>query len=180
LEDVSGITPRGVSIALLLFGVGITLGNLIGGRLADWRLMPSIAIILCLLIVIQAVFTVTSHTAIPAVITVMVWGAFAFGVCPPLQMRVVDQARAAPSLASTVNQSAFNFGNAIGASAGGFMVSAGAGYAQLPWLGSAFSVVALGVVVFALWLERRGQRRRQDRRASVRAAATALREGEPA
>jgi DHA1 family inner membrane transport protein len=177
LENVSGISPRGVSIVLLLFGVGITLGNLIGGRLADWRLMPSIVLMLCLLIVVQVVFTATSHSVIPAAITVMVWGAFAFGVCPPLQMRVVDQARAAPSLASTMNQSAFNFGNAIGASAGGFMVSAGAGYADLPWLGSAFSVIALGVVVFALWLERRGQRRRQDRKASFRAAAA---QSEPA
>jgi DHA1 family inner membrane transport protein len=172
LETVSGISPHGVSIALLLFGVGITLGNLVGGRLADWRLMPSIILSLCLLIIVQIVFTATSHSAVPAVITIMVWGAFAFGVAPPLQMRVVDQARAAPSLASTMNQSAFNLGNAIGASAGGFMVSAGAGYAQLPWLGSAFSVVALGVIVTALWLERRSQRRRETRKAGFRAAAT--------
>jgi MFS transporter, DHA1 family, inner membrane transport protein len=169
LESVSGISPRGVSVALLLFGVGITLGNLAGGRAADWRLMPSIILMLCVLIVVQACFTVTSRSAIPAVITMMIWGAFAFGVAAPLQMRVLDQARSAPSLASTVNQSAFNLGNAIGASAGGFMVSAGASYAALPWLGSALSGLALCMILFALWLEGRSRRRRQDRKAEHRA-----------
>jgi DHA1 family inner membrane transport protein len=172
LEDVAGISPHGVSIALLLFGIGITLGNLVGGRAADWRLMPSIIIMLCMLVVVQAVFTWTSHTAIPAVITMMIWGALAFGVCAPLQMRVVDQGRAAPSLASTLNQSAFNLGNALGALFGGLMVSAGIGYDRLPWLGSGLSGTALAVVLYALWLEARTQRRRQDKRAVLRAMAT--------
>jgi DHA1 family inner membrane transport protein len=171
LETVSGISPHGVSIALLLFGVGITLGNLAGGRAADWRLMPAIIIMLCLLVVVQAIFTWTSHSPIPAVITMIVWGALAFGVASPLQMRVVDQGRAAPSLASTLNQSAFNLGNALGASFGGLMVSAGASYAKLPWLGSALSAVALVVILCALRLEARTQRRRQDRRAMIRATA---------
>jgi DHA1 family inner membrane transport protein len=171
LETVTDISPHGVSIALLLFGIGITLGNLAGGRAADWRLMPSIIIMLCALMVVQAVFTFTSHSPIPAVITMMVWGALAFGVCSPLQMRVVDQGRAAPSLASTLNQSAFNLGNALGASFGGLMVSAGAGYAELPWLGSALSAAALVVVLYALRLEARTQRRRQDRRAMIRTTA---------
>ncbi len=171
LENVAGISPHGVSIALLLFGVGITLGNLAGGRLADWRLMTSIIIMLCMLVVVQAAFTWASHGAIPAVITMMIWGGLAFGVCSPLQMRVVDQGRAAPSLASTLNQSAFNLGNALGATFGGLMVSAGIGYARLPWLGSGLSALALAVVVYALWLEGRTQRRRQDRRAMLRAAA---------
>ena len=171
LENVAGISPHGVSIALLLFGVGITLGNLAGGRAADWRLMTSIIIMLCTLIVVQAIFTWTSHSAIPAIVTMMIWGALAFGVASPLQMRVVDQGRAAPSLASTLNQSAFNLGNALGASLGGLMVSEGVGYARLPWLGSGLSALALAVVLYALWLEARTQRRREDRRAIFRAAA---------
>jgi DHA1 family inner membrane transport protein len=171
LETAAGISPHGVSIALLLFGIGITLGNLAGGRAADWRLMTSIIIMLCLLVAVQAAFTWTSHSAIPAVVTMMIWGALAFGVCSPLQMRVVDQGRAAPSLASTLNQSAFNLGNALGALFGGLMVSAGVGYGQLPWLGSGLSALALVVILYALWLQARTQRRRQDRREMVRAAA---------
>jgi MFS transporter, DHA1 family, inner membrane transport protein len=171
LETVAGISPHGVSIALLLFGIGITLGNLAGGRAADWRVMTSIIIMLGLLVVVQAIFAFTCHGAIPAVITLMIWGALAFGVCAPLQVRVVDQGKSAPSLASTFNQSAFNLGNALGASFGGLMVSAGVSYAKLPWLGSALSATALVVILYALWLEGRAQRRRQDRRALSRAAA---------
>ena len=134
--------------------------------------MTSIIIMLCTLIVVQAVFTWTSHSPIPAVITMMIWGALAFGVASPLQMRVVDQGRAAPSLASTLNQSAFNLGNALGASFGGLIVSAGVSYAKLPWLGSGLSALALGTILYALWLEARTQRRRQDRRALLRTAAS--------
>lgn len=169
LEHVTGISPHGVSIALLLFGVGITLGNLAGGRAADWRLMTAIIIMLCVLILVQALFTVTSASPIPAVITMMVWGALAFGVGAPLQMRVVDQGRAAPSLASTLNQSAFNLGNAFGASMGGLMVSAGIGYGDLPWLGSGMSFLALCTMLYAVWLDRRTQKRRATRRALLRA-----------
>lgn len=173
LEHVTGISPHGVSIALLLFGVGITLGNLAGGRAADWRLMAAIVVMLCSLIIIQALFTWTSLSPVPAIITMMIWGALAFGVASPLQMRVVDQARAAPSLASTLNQSAFNLGNAMGALFGGLMVSAGISYRFLPWLGSGLSLLALGTIVFAIWLERRTQQRRQDRRVLMRAASAA-------
>lgn len=173
LEHVTGISPHGVSIALLLFGVGITLGNLAGGRAADWRLMAAIVVMLCSLIIIQALFTWTSLSPVPAIITMMIWGALAFGVASPLQMRVVDQARAAPSLASTLNQSAFNLGNAMGALFGGLMVSAGISYRYLPWLGSGLSLLALGTIVFAIWLERRTQQRRQDRRVLMRAASAA-------
>ncbi|GAB0115598.1 MFS transporter [Acidisoma sp. C75] len=174
LEHVTGISPHGVSIALLLFGVGITLGNLAGGRAADWRLMTAIIIMLCVLILVQALFTVTSASPIPAVITMMVWGALAFGVGAPLQMRVVDQGRAAPSLASTLNQSAFNLGNALGASIGGVLVSAGIGYADLPWVGSAFSLTALAAMLLAVWLERRAQKRRAARRALLRQGAETI------
>jgi DHA1 family inner membrane transport protein len=173
LENVSGISPHGVSIALLLFGVGITLGNLAGGRAADWRLMMAIIVTLCALIVVQALFTWTSVSPIPAVVTMMIWGALAFGVASPLQMRVVDQARAAPSLASTLNQSAFNLGNALGALSGGLVVSAGISYRALPWLGTGLSTLALCTIVYAVWLEGRTQRRRQDRRAIARAGAAA-------
>ncbi|MCB8877337.1 MFS transporter [Acidisoma silvae] len=173
LEHVTGISPHGVSIALLLFGVGITLGNLAGGKAADWRLMMAIVVMLCALIVVQALFTWTSVSPIPAVITMVIWGALAFGVCSPLQMRVVDQARAAPSLASTLNQSAFNLGNAMGALFGGIVVSAGISYRALPWLGSGLSLAALCTILIAMRLERRMQQRRQDRRALQRSAGAA-------
>jgi MFS transporter, DHA1 family, inner membrane transport protein len=77
------------------------------------------------------------------------WGALAFALISPLQSWVVVAASDAPNLAATLNQGAFNFGNATGAWAGGVALSAGASYASLPWLGAAIAAAALGVTLFA-------------------------------
>jgi DHA1 family inner membrane transport protein len=143
LEDVTGIAPAHVSIVLLLFGVGLTVGNLLGGRLGDWRLMPAVIGNLIMVMLVMALFTETSRSLLPAVATVVVWGVLAFALIPPLQMRVVSEAEGAPNLASTINQGAFNLGNAIGAGIGGLALTHGTGYAELPWIGAALAGLAL-------------------------------------
>jgi DHA1 family inner membrane transport protein len=74
----------------------------------------------------------------------------AFALVSPLQSWVVIAASDAPNLAATLNQGAFNFGNATGAWAGGMALSAGASYATLPWLGATVAAVALAVTLFAV------------------------------
>ena len=85
LEHVSGLTPHEVTIALLLFGVGLTIGNLLGGRLADWRLQTTVIATFIAVILVLVGFTVTSRWAIPAVATLTLWGALAFALVSPLQ-----------------------------------------------------------------------------------------------
>jgi MFS transporter, DHA1 family, inner membrane transport protein len=143
LEQVSGFTPHGVTLILVLFGVGLTVGNMIGGRLADRSLMPSLMGILAVLAVVMAVFAHTSHAQITAAVTVFVWGIAAFATVPPLQMRVVEKAAAAPNLASTLNIGAFNVGNAAGAWLGGLTIGHGYGLDALPWVAAAVAVAAL-------------------------------------
>lgn len=147
LEHVSGLSPHAVTYALLLFGVGITIGNLVGGRLADWRLLPTVVGAFVGIALVLALFTITSHIAGPAMATLFAWGALSFALASPLQIWVVEAATDAPNLAATLNQGAFNFGNATGAWAGGAALAAGVPYAQLPWLGAAVAVLALGVTV---------------------------------
>jgi DHA1 family inner membrane transport protein len=154
LEDVTHIAPDAVSWLLLLFGVGITAGNLLGGRLADWRLMPSVAGIMVALILVLAAFTLTLYTAIPAAATLLIWGVLSFAVATPLQMRVVDTAPEAPNLVATLNQGAFNLGNASGAWFGGLAIGAGVTYQGLPWLGACLSAAALALTLLAMSLER--------------------------
>ncbi|CAM2153025.1 putative transporter YdhP [Pararobbsia alpina] len=149
LEQVSGLSPHGVTLVLVLFGVGLTLGNTIGGKLADRALMPSLMGILVALAVIMGIFTKTSHHTIPAIITVFVWGVAAFATVPPLQMRVVETARQAPNLASTLNIGAFNLGNAGGAWLGGAVLAHGHALDTLPWAAAAVAIVALVVTWFA-------------------------------
>ncbi|WP_321844619.1 MFS transporter [Paraburkholderia bannensis] len=143
LEQVSGFSPRGVTLMLVLFGVGLTLGNTLGGRLADRALMPSLMGILVALAVVMAIFTKTSHSSVAAAITLFVWGIAAFATVPPLQMRVVAKAAAAPNLASTLNIGAFNMGNALGAWLGGLAIAHGVALDALPWVAAVVAIAAL-------------------------------------
>ena len=143
LEQVSGFSPHGVTLILVLFGVGLTIGNTVGGKLADRALMPSLMGILLALAVVMAIFTRTSHSQVAAAVTILVWGIAAFATVPPLQMRVVEKATAAPNLASTLNIGAFNLGNAGGAWLGGMAIGHGLGLDALPWVAAAVSIAAL-------------------------------------
>lgn len=168
LEQVSGFSPHGVTLMLVLFGVGLTLGNTLGGKLADRALMPSLMGILAALAVVMAIFTKTSHASVPAAITVFVWGIAAFATVPPLQMRVVAKASAAPNLASTLNIGAFNMGNAMGAWLGGVAITRGVALAALPWVAAAVAIAALILTWAAARLD--------ARKAPLRAAGVAVRQ----
>jgi DHA1 family inner membrane transport protein len=150
LETATALKPSAVTVALLVFGVGLTAGNIAGGRLADWRLMPSLLAVLGALFFVNVAFAFASHAAVWAFVTLFVWGCFTFAVVPLIQMRVVNEAASAPNLAATLNQSAFNLGNASGAWIGGAAIAAGVAYDTLPWLGAAGVLLAfLSAVVSA-------------------------------
>lgn len=156
LQDITGVSPHGVTIMLLLFGVGLTAGSMLGGRLADSRLLPSLVGMALATAVVLAAFTQTSHSAIPAAITLVLWGIFAFALCPILQLLIIDQAHEAPNLGSTLNQSAFNLGNAAGAWMGGLVVASGADLSDLPWTGALVSGLTVLTALLFIYLQRRG------------------------
>jgi DHA1 family inner membrane transport protein len=147
LESVTALTPNAVTVALLVFGVGLTVGNIAGGRLADWRLMPSLLAVFVALFFVNVAFVFASHSAVEALGTLFVWGCLAFAVVPILQLRIVNEAASAPNLAATLNQGAFNLGNASGAWIGGSALAAGVSYGALPWLGAGGILLALGSAV---------------------------------
>ena len=143
LETVTHESPHQVTWALVVFGAGLTLGNLAGGRLGDWRLMPSVIAIFILLIGVLCAFTFTARVPWLALPTLFVWGALTFALVSPLQMRVMSEASEAPNLASTLNQGAFNLGNASGAFVGGIALTDGLAYGSLPWIGAALAAAGL-------------------------------------
>jgi MFS transporter, DHA1 family, inner membrane transport protein len=153
LEQVTHFSPAAVTRVLVIFGVGITLGNLLGGRLADWKQMPVLLVGFVLLIVIFLAMPFFELSVVPAVIMVFVWGCVHFATGSPLQARIVEQAKGAPNLASTLNQGAFNLGNALGASLGGIMLTAGISYRYLSLGSAAVASVALLVALIALRVE---------------------------
>ncbi|MEH3145822.1 MAG: MFS transporter [Methylobacterium frigidaeris] len=149
LADTARATPGQITGILLLFGVGLTLGNMLGGRLGDWRLMPSVIGLAVALVATLLVLMPASAGLIPATAVIGLWGILAFALVAPLQMRVLSAAEGARALASTVNQGAFNFGNAAGAWIGGVAIDAGLAYGHLPALGAGLAAAVAAVAVLA-------------------------------
>lgn len=150
LTHITQASPGFVAFALVLIGVGFTLGNSVGGRLADWSLDGATQLILGVLALTMLLLPLLLTTHVGASIGLMVWGAAAFGIVPPVQMRVMQAAAQAPGLASSVNVGAFNLGNAVGAALGGVVISQGLSYSAIPLVGAALAAAGLALV----WLGR--------------------------
>ncbi|MGW1657768.1 MFS transporter [Streptomyces atratus] len=155
MTEVAGYTEGAVTWLLVLFGIGMFLGNLLGGRFADRRLMPMLLTTLAALTAALLLFTATAHNKVLAAITLSLIGALGFATVPPLQKWVLDQASAAPTLASAANIGAFNLGNALAAWLGGVVIAAGLGYTSPNWVGAILSGTALLLALLAARLHRR-------------------------
>ena len=165
LASLTGATNGFVTAMLVVIGLGFTLGNYAGGKLADRALDASLIGFLALLAIIMLLFPLLAQTRIGATLGLLVWGLAAFAVVPPLQMRVMRAASSAPGLASSVNIGAFNLGNALGAAAGAAVIAANLGYAAVPLMGALLSAAGLALV---LWQVRGQQRQRAPIAADAR------------
>lgn len=167
LAQVTRVNDHDASLFLLLFGVGLTVGNLLGGKLADRRPLRMLVGIFFLLSLLLAGFTLGSAYWWPTLLILFVWGVVSFAAVPALQIRVMDAAHNAPNLASTLNQGGFNIGCAGGAWLGATALQSGVSYAHLPWVGAALALLAFGMTFIA----RAQDRKYAQRTAGARAAA---------
>jgi len=159
LQNVTGFSQGAVSLVLLVYGVSVAVGNLWGGKLADRRgPIGALKVIFLGLAAVLAVLTFTAHVPWLALLTVLAWGAVAFGNVPGLQVYVVQQAeRYAPQavdVASGLNIAAFNLGIAGGAWGGGLIV-AHVGLIHTAWIGA---LVVLGALALTAWSGRLDRR----------------------
>lgn len=155
LVHVAGFRPAGVPIAIALFGVGMTTGTYAGGRLADWSVLRTLALAPLSVIAVLLTFTVTAHAVVPATITLALLGATTSASIPALTARLLDVSGDGKALAATLNHSALNIANALGAWLGGLVIAAGLGYTAPAVVGAGLSVAGLGVLAMSVWLERR-------------------------
>ncbi|AVX26509.1 MFS transporter [Pseudomonas syringae] len=143
LGEVTGVSPKGVTWTLLLIGLGLTAGNVIGGKMADRRLSSTLIGVFISMAVISTVLSWTSTALIPTEITLFLWAVAAFAAVPALQINVVTFGKAAPNLVSTLNIGAFNVGNALGAWVGGSVIAHGLGLTSVPLAAAILAVLAL-------------------------------------
>ncbi|MEU4294219.1 MFS transporter [Kribbella sp. NPDC026596] len=155
MTEVAGFSAGAVTWLLVLFGGGLVVGNLLGGKAADRSLMPSLYVILALLAAVLVVFVFTAHGRVSSAVTIAVFGAAGFATVAPLQKRVMDKAKGAPALASAANIAAFNLGNAAGAYLGGLTIEHGLGYTAPNWVGAALAASGLLVALTSGLLDRR-------------------------
>ena len=163
LEQVSGFNPSAISLIMLVYGVSVAVGNIWGGKMAD-RMGPvkALTVIFSGLASVLVLFNFTATNPIAAVATILIWGAFAFGNVPGLQVYVVKLAEKyapdAVDVASGLNIAAFNVGIALGSWGGGIIV-AKAGLMHTPWIGAIVVLVALALTSLSGALDKKAASR---------------------
>ena len=159
LEQQTGFAPSVIGLIMLVYGASVAVGNIWGGKLADKRgPISALTIIFSALSIILLLFTFTMGSKVAAVLTILVWGAFAFGNVPGLQLYVVKQAQKhtpnAVDVASGLNIAAFNIGIALGSIIGGSVVE-NMSLQDTAWIGAVISVLALMATRYSGLLDKR-------------------------
>ncbi|MES0189291.1 MFS transporter [Mesorhizobium sp. C264A] len=147
LLEVTHLDESLIPWVLLLNGVGATVGVFLGGKLSDWKLMPSLITMLALQAVMLGVIYAVSPYPVPMVIAIVIWGGLNFAIGTPIQTRILAWTADASNLASSLIPSGFNVGIALAASLGAAMLNAGYGYRSLPVVGAAAMLVAVVVAL---------------------------------
>ncbi len=149
LQQETHASTTFVTTMLVLYGVGLAVGNVLGGRYADRTLYGTLIVSLIAVILLLVIFTVTMSSSVIVVPLIFLWGIASFAVVPPLQSLVVQEASEAPNLASAMNIGAFNLGNAVGAALGGGVISADLGLPAVALAGAGTALLGLLMVLVA-------------------------------
>jgi MFS transporter, DHA1 family, inner membrane transport protein len=150
LESEAGIPEASLPAMLFLFGIGGTIGLIAGGRIGDGKALQSVVGMFVALAILYGALAAFIGSFVLVWAAMVAWGFLFLAPCVPLQARVVRQAKEGPNLASTLNQSAFNVGNALGPSLGAVALSFGFGFRWLPLLGAAIALAGAGVGIVAM------------------------------
>ena len=157
LTQVAGLPVRYVPFVLAVFGGGMILGNLVGSWLADRALMPTIGALLMWNAVVLGSFSLAAPHAWMLTVVVLLVGT-GVAIVPALQIRLMDVADDAQTLAAALNHSAFNIANALGAWLGGIAIAGGLGWASTGWVGALLALGGLLIFGVALAEEARSGR----------------------
>lgn len=155
LREVTQLDAATIPLVLLVNGLGATLGVWIGGRLADWKLMPALITLLVIQSGVAASLYLFAPSPLAMMILVPLWGCINFSIGTPLQTRILSWTTDAPNLASSLIPAGFNLGIAIAAFVGGQIIASGLGYRALPLVGVGSMLVAAAVAAASWSWEKR-------------------------
>jgi MFS transporter, DHA1 family, inner membrane transport protein len=155
MTDVAGLPRALVPVALMVFGLGMVVGNLVGGKLADTSVVRALYLSMGALAAVLAVFVLASHNPWTSLLVLFGIGAAGSAVAPALQTRLMDVAHGAQTLAAALNHSALNIGNATGAWVGGVVIAAGFGYTAPAAAGALLAIAGLVVLTMSVLVQRR-------------------------
>jgi len=159
LTQVTGLSESAVSPILLVFGGGLAVGNLLGGKLADRAPMAAVFGTLVALAVVLGAMQFTIGTPFTAVVFVGLLGIASFATVAPMQLRVLEKASGSgQNLASSLNIAAFNLGNALGAWVGGVVIDHGPGLRALGWVAALITLAGLAIALWSRALDKREPR----------------------
>lgn len=159
MTDVAGFAADFLPVIVGLYGVGMVVGNYVGGRIADWSVMGSIYAVMGFITVMLLLYAVSVHIQWMALLMIFVIGASGAMLIPSLQTRLLDVSPGAPTLASSLNHSALNMANALGAFVGGLVITWGWGYTAPALVGAVLAVLGLGIALSSGLLDKLAQRR---------------------
>lgn len=144
LTTISKFDSSSISLILLVFGIGSTIGSIIGGRLSDWNVMRWLLINLMILAIIMSIITFFITNKMIMILFVFIWGLFSYSLLPTIQTRIVFLAKDAPNLSSTLTNTAFNLSISFASFFGGMMID----LFELRWIFLIGSIqVMLGLIV---------------------------------
>ncbi len=155
MTEQAGLPASLIWVVLMAYGVGMVLGNYVGGRLADWNVDRGILLALICIVISLVLFYFTSNYAVLGTINFGLVGFFGSTLVPSLQIRLMDVAGKAQTLAASLNHSALNIGNAVGASMGGAVIAAGYSYSAPALAGAVLALISIGIWFPMVWLRRR-------------------------
>jgi len=156
LTRFTGFSEGAVSPILLVFGVGLAIGNVAGGKLADRGLARALIGTLAALAIVLLGLAAVLSVKIAAIVLILLLGIASFATVAPLQLRVLEAAGSSGrTLASSLNIAAFNLGNALGAWAGGVAIDRGLGLSALPLVAAGITAMGLVLALWSLQLDRR-------------------------
>jgi DHA1 family inner membrane transport protein len=153
--EVTGLPSGAVPFVLATMGVGMTVGNLIGGRLADRGAVRAIFVCFGAFAVSLLVLALSAATVVGLFAGVLLVAGASAALSPVIQTRLMDVAGDSQTLAAAVNHSALNIGNSLGAYLGGVVIAAGLGFVAPTWVGLLLCIPGVGFALAGAWVSRR-------------------------